>query len=336
MTPVDAPDLVRPAPPTELQLEVTGACNLSCQMCLVAYRPKLGRSASLSVDDVRRLLDDLPSVRQLTLQGLGEPLMAPDLDAIIAEAVARGIRVGFNSNGTLLTRERGERLIAAGLDWLHVSIDGAHSDTFAAIRRGGDLERVVTNLRQLVAARAEAGSTKPWIQMNTVLMRANHGELDALVRLAADIGVDRLWVQGLSHEFSDVAGDTAYVEIRGFTERQMLSPEEVARLTSQATALASGLGLDLRLPDSPTTTSVRRRGEPGCDWPWRSAYVNHDGTVQPCCMLMGRHRGTMGNVSEHPLSELWHDDAYVDLREGLLSDRPPGICQGCSMYRHTF
>ena len=271
MTAIDAPDVLRPAPPTELQIEVTGSCNLSCQMCLVAYRPKLGRSASLSLDQVRQLLDDLPSVRQLTLQGLGEPLMAPDLDAIIAEVVGRGIRVGFNTNGMLLTRERSERLVAAGLDWLHVSVDGARSETFAAIRRGGDLERVVTNLRGLVRARRDAGRANPWIQLNTVLMRANQGELPSLVRLAADIGVDRLWVQGLSHEFNDVSGDSAYVEIRGFTQRQMLASEEVDLATSQAAELARAVGLDLRLPDSPDRVNGRPAGEPGCDWPWRSA-----------------------------------------------------------------
>src|SRR3954471_4959497 len=114
MTTDPAPEELTPGLPVELQLEVTGSCNLSCQMCLVAYRPRLGRSASLSVDTVRAILDDLPSVRRLTLQGLGEPLLAPDLDAIVAEAVGRGLDVGFNTNGTLLTRDRAESLVAAG------------------------------------------------------------------------------------------------------------------------------------------------------------------------------------------------------------------------------
>src|SRR3954464_9648859 len=125
-------------------------------MCLVAYRPRLSRSASLSIDTVRRLLDDLPSVRRLTLQGLGEPLLAPDLDAIVEEAVSRGIRVGFNTNGTLLTKDRGWALIESGLDWLHVSVDGACSETFASIRRGGHLDTVIANLRQFLHARAAA------------------------------------------------------------------------------------------------------------------------------------------------------------------------------------
>lgn len=327
---------LRPDPPVELQLEVTGSCNLSCQMCLVAYRPRLGRSASMSVDAVRRLLDDLPSVRRLTLQGLGEPLLAPDLDAIVAEAVGRGLHVGFNTNGTLLTRPRSESLIAAGLDWLHVSVDGAQPETFASIRRGGRLDTVVTNVRELVQARAAVGRTTPWVQLNTVLMRANHAELDALVRLAADIGVDRLWVQGLSHEFSDVGDDATYVEIRRWSDGQRLSAAEVDRATAAGVVLAQELGLDLRLPESPAVAAHRRPGERGCDWPWRSAYVNHDGTLQPCCMLMGRQRGRMGSVFERPISELWHSAEYVELRAGLLGPTPPAVCEGCALYRHQF
>jgi radical SAM protein with 4Fe4S-binding SPASM domain len=337
VTASDAVDVeLLPPLPTELQLEVTGSCNLSCQMCLVAYRPRLGRTASLTVGDVRQLLDDLPSVRRLTLQGLGEPLLAPDLEDIVTEAVSRGIRVGFNTNGTLLTRARSEALIAAGLDWLHVSIDGASAETFASIRRGGRLETVVRNLRDLLAARADSGRTTPWVQMNTVLMRANHGELEALVRQAADIGVDRLWVQGLAHEFDDVSDDTRFVEIRRWTERQQLAPAEIDRLAASAVELARTLGVDLRLPDSATDPARRRAGERGCDWPWQSAYVNHDGTLQPCCMLMGRQRGQMGNVFEQPISELWSGAEYVELRARLLSPRPPDICQGCAVYRRQF
>ena len=325
--------------PSELQLEVTGSCNLSCQMCLVAYRPRLGRSASLSLDTVRRILDDVPTVRRLTLQGLGEPLLAPDLEAIIQEAVSRGITVGFNTNGTLLTPARSAAFIAAGVEWMHVSIDGAHRETFAAIRHGAHLDTVVTNLRGLVEARRAASSATPWIQLNVVLMRANIEELGALVRLAADVGVDRVWVQGLSHDFSDVTELDGFVEIRRWTERQLLRPDDIAAALTAAADLALELGVDLRLPrpgHDDAATSPRRAGEPACDWPWRSAYVNHDGTVQACCMLMGRNRGVMGDVSDTPLSEIWRNERYNDLRAELLTDTAPAMCGGCAVYQHRF
>jgi radical SAM protein with 4Fe4S-binding SPASM domain len=323
--------------PTALQVEVTGSCNLSCQMCLVSYRPRLGRSAHLDLTSLRSLLDDLPSLRELTLQGLGEPLLAPDLEAMVHEASSRGIRVGLNTNGTLLTEARSRALIGAGLDWLHVSIDGACQETFAAIRVGGHLDTVVSHLRQLLLVRAELGIGRPRVQMNTVVMRRNSSELDALVDLAADVGVDRLWIQGLSHDFADVGGDETFVSIRRWTAQQQLQDDELDALLAAAARRARHLGLELRLPDAAGTSPARTAGEPGCDWPWRSAYVGYDGTVQPCCMVMGHERGVLGNIHDQALSSIWRSAEYDTLRDGLRSEHdPPDICRGCALYRHRF
>ena len=326
-----------PPLPTALQIEVTGSCNLSCRMCLVAYRPRLGRSARLTLASLRTLLDDVPTVREVTLQGLGEPLLVPDLEAMVAEVSSRGIRVGINTNGTLLTAERSRALIAAGLDWLHVSIDGACEETFAEIRVGGHLHTVLGNLRELLRARSIAGGTLPRVQMNTVVMRRNASELVALVDLAADVGVDRLWIQGLSHDFSDVATDSTFVAIRGWTEGQLVPDRLLETLLDRAALRARERGLALRLPDAVEAPAARGADEPGCDWPWRSAYVGFDGTVQPCCMLMGHDRGVLGNIHEQPLSSIWHSDAYGTLRQRLSSDDdPPDICAGCALYRGRF
>ncbi|MDP8910569.1 MAG: hypothetical protein M3M94_00690 [Actinomycetota bacterium] len=51
------------APPlrTDVQVEVTGACNLGCRMRLVRYRPKLGRrSGAMCFHTSRRLGDAVP------------------------------------------------------------------------------------------------------------------------------------------------------------------------------------------------------------------------------------------------------------------------------------
>ena len=323
--------------PTALQVEVTGACNLSCRMCLVSYRPRLGRSAHLSLASLRSLLDDLPSLREVTLQGLGEPLLVTDLEAMVREASSRGIRVGLNTNGTLLTAAKSRALIDAGLDWLHVSVDGACQETFADIRVGGHLDTVLRNLRELLVVRAESGVGRPRVQINTVVMRRNASELNALVDLAADVGVDRLWIQGLSHDFADVGGDETFVSIRRWTAQQQLPDDQLETLLADAGRRARELGLDLRLPDTPENSLPRLAGEPGCDWPWRSAYVGYDGTVQPCCMLMGHERGVLGNIHERPLSSIWRNAEYDNLRQGLRSDHdPPEICRGCAVYRQRF
>jgi MoaA/NifB/PqqE/SkfB family radical SAM enzyme len=69
-----------PPLPQHLQVEVSGACNLRCRMCLVRYAPAIGRrEGALAYEDYLELVDALPDLRRLTLQGLGEPLLSPHL-----------------------------------------------------------------------------------------------------------------------------------------------------------------------------------------------------------------------------------------------------------------
>jgi radical SAM protein with 4Fe4S-binding SPASM domain len=332
-----------PPLPTELQVEVTGACNLACKMCLVRYRPKLGRrEGAMCFHTFKALVDELPHVEKVTLQGLGEPLLAPDLFRMIEYASARGIRMGFNSNGTLLTRERAERLVDAGLDWLHVSLDGATAATYEAIRHGARFDVVTRNIRSLVSVLRERRAERPTVQVVFVAMRRNVRELPALVRLLAEWGVERLWVQNLSHSFGDTDPSGAYADIREFAARDALwadeDKEEAARIFAETAELAAGLGLELRLPrlEEPPARP-RPLGTPGCHWPFESAYVTHDGKVQPCCMVMGSDRVVLGDVGQERFGAVWTSEAYRTFRAGLTGEAPvPEVCAGCSLYRGVF
>jgi radical SAM protein with 4Fe4S-binding SPASM domain len=328
--------------PTELQLEVTGACNLACKMCLVRYRPKLGRkSGAMCFHVFRDVVDALPDLRKLTLQGLGEPLLAPDFFRMVEYATARGIRTGFNTNGTFLTPPASERLVALGVDWLHVSLDGATRQTYESIRDGSDYGVVTRNIRALVGARRRLGSDRPTVQIVFVAMRRNLRELPALVELAAEWGVESVWVQNLSHSFGDTDPSGSYLEIRQFAEREALWQGEYERAEAvfdQARALGERLGVELRLPrlrepDAPDPLP----GGVGCHWPFESAYVTHDGKVQPCCMVMGADRAVLGNLEEAGFAEIWRSELYEDFRAGLQPGGiPPEVCKGCSLYRRVF
>ena len=330
--------MTRVPPPRELQIEVTGACNLRCRMCLVRYRDPLDRhEASLDFERFRALVDALPGLERVTLQGLGEPLMAPDLFAMLAYGRARGIRMGFNTNGTLLTQATAEALLVAAPDWLCISVDGATAATYEAIRDGGRFDRVARNVRRFVALMRERGAEKPDLSLVAVAMRRNVHELPALVRLAAAWGVPTLRVQNLSHSFSDCDPAGAYREIRDFAAAEALwqAPDPAADAAfAEARAVAAELGVTLRLPE--LETSAPALGAPGCDWPWRSAYVRYDGRVQPCCMLMGGDRAILGDLHESSFAEIWRSEAYEAFRAALMTDNPPDVCRGCSMYRGVF
>jgi radical SAM protein with 4Fe4S-binding SPASM domain len=306
-------------------------------MCMVAYREPVGRvSGAMPLPVFRRLLDELP-LRRLTLQGLGEPLLSPDLLAMVELARARDIECGFNTNGTLLTPSRAGDLVDAGVSWVHVSVDGATRSTYESIRIGARFERVVEHVAALVDARRSRGSDRPEISLVTVLMRRNAAELVRLVELAGQCGVDEVWVQALSHSFEDVAAAPGFAGIRAFTAAEAMWDDPRADgYVAAARAAAARHGLRFRAPGRGGDPGPRPAGTPGCDWPWRAAYVRHDGGVQPCCMLMGEDREILGSVATDDFASVWHGEPYRRFRSALLGDEPPAVCRGCSLYRGLF
>lgn len=331
---------LEPPLPRSLQVEVTGACNLRCAMCLVSYRPALGKtSGSMRLPEFRRLVDSLPELELVTMQGLGEPLLAPDFLPMLELLAERGIRMGFNTNGTLLTQEVAERLVRLGVDWIHVSLDGATAQTYESIRGRSSFELVRRNLNGLVQARRELDAEKPEIRLVFVAMRRNVHELPDLVRIAAEWGVEKLWVQNLSHSFSDTdpAGDYGGIREYAATEALWQEPAGTAEAAfSEARGLADRLGVDLRLPRLGEPGRRRAPGVPGCHWPFEALYVTHDGTVQPCCAVMGSDRATLGRLGRESLAEVWRGQSYRDFRAKLLTDDPPDVCRGCSLLRRVF
>jgi radical SAM protein with 4Fe4S-binding SPASM domain len=330
-----------PPLPEELQVEITSACNLRCAMCLVRYRPPVNKLAGAMAPDLfGRILADLPRLRRLTLQGLGEPLLSPYLVDQVRLAKSRGISVGFNSNATLLSRRRADELVATGLDWLHVSVDGASAATYEGIRDGADCATVLRNLGGLTAAKRAAASATPWIRVVFVAMRRNIGELPALIGLLAGIGVDELRVQNLSHTFSDTDPAGRYAEIRDFTAAEALwtggDREAAVAAFEAARRAADRHGLTLRLPalaGAPAADPTR----PGCTWPWDSAYVTSAGVVQPCCMVMGDDRVALGRLAEQSFAEIWYGEPYREFRRRLAAAVDvPNVCRGCALYQRTF
>jgi MoaA/NifB/PqqE/SkfB family radical SAM enzyme len=58
----------------------------------------------------------------------GEPMLHPDLDALIRRIRGRGMMAGLITNGYFLVPKRIEELNAAGLDFLQISIDNLEPD----------------------------------------------------------------------------------------------------------------------------------------------------------------------------------------------------------------
>jgi MoaA/NifB/PqqE/SkfB family radical SAM enzyme len=331
---VDAPPL-----PRYVQIEPVGQCNLRCRMCAIQFRkdgPPHGPLAFMPVHEFRRIVEGFPALDHLHLQGLGEPMMHPQFFEMIEWAAARGVRVSTNSNLTLVSQRRARLCVDSGLAELHVSLDAASAPIYERIRVGARFDKVLRNLRRVLAARQAAGSAMR-VRIVMVLMRDNLAELPALVTLAADEGVGEVFVQQLCHDFAEHELPAHYRPMRLFVDGQQIGGVDggsVEAAFAAARAIATERGVDLRLPRRGPREIVP--GRLRCDWPWTGAYVSYRGDSMPCCMVGTPDRASFGNMVREQPAEVWRNAAYQAFRAGLREDRPAAVCRSCAIYRGTF
>ena len=103
----------------------TRRCNLSCSYC----NEYDDVSKPVPIEEMFRRIDLLGGMGTsvVTISG-GEPLLHPDLDAVIARIRSNGMMAGLITNGYLLTAGRIEGLNRAGLEYLQISIDNVQPD----------------------------------------------------------------------------------------------------------------------------------------------------------------------------------------------------------------
>ena len=325
--------------PDFVQIEPVGQCNLACKMCPVVLREEKP-PAFMGFEVFCSLLEQFPAMKQLHLQGLGEPLLHPRFFDMVRHAARRGIEVSTNSNLTALSERRAEACVKSGLARLHVSLDAAEAAAYEYIRVGARFDKVLRNLGWLNEAKQRLRAPRPEIGLVAVAMRRNLEQLPALVRLAHAYRAHSLSVQRLAHDFSESSLPPRYRSMREFVDRETLDHEDPARVQrwfDEARAAAAELGITLRLPNvSPQPRPASVKGRSRCDWPWRGAYIAYSGEAMPCCMVATPDRKNFGSMSRDGVVQVWNNAAYRQFRERLDSDHPPDICRGCAVYQGKF
>lgn len=321
------------------QIEPVGQCNLRCRMCPIQFRqdgPPHGPLAFMELETFRRLIDELPELQVLHLQGMGEPLMHPRFFDMVRYAAARGVRVTTNTNLTLLSARRARLCVESGLAELHASLDGASAETYERIRVQATFSRVKRHLEALLRIRRELRAERPRVRVVMVVMRDNLHELPAMVELAHALGVESLFVQQLCHDFGEAGLPAQYLPMRAFVEEQTLlneDPGRVDRYFREARGRAAALGFDLRLP---RTGASAAPAAGRCDWPWRGPYISYQGDAMPCCMIGTPDRANLGNMAQLGVQAVWEGSAYAEFRRALASDEPPDVCRSCAVYQGVF
>ncbi|WP_415719646.1 radical SAM/SPASM family putative metalloenzyme maturase [Maridesulfovibrio sp.] len=179
--------------PARLQVEVTTRCNMHCSMC-VKYAPESDISeGDLSLDDFKKLGPALEHCDKLVLNGIGEPLLHPDLAAMAAfarERMPENGSIGFQTNGLLFNEQRARELVGAGVDTFCISVDSIDPSLIGRELHG---QSSTDRLARTFGILREAGQKsvhKVRLGAEFVLMAETYAQLPDVIRWAAGQGAE--------------------------------------------------------------------------------------------------------------------------------------------------
>jgi len=326
-------EIVRPPLPSFLDLEITSACQLRCPHCARTFLRVPSRHIDLEV--VESIVNQNPALLQVMLVGLGEPLLHPQLDRIVAFLIRKRLRIALVTNAMIIPPGYLDLLTDGSIKNITISMDSADPDKFSKARAGGNLQTVVDNARLLVREVRQKES-KVVINIFCTLHPETINGIGALARLARQLGIPAIVVSDLN--FSQNSGSS----LAAVRHRSRLLQDIGIQMREAAAA-----GVVLLLPnilDTPDPASdwpehilkdpeqllPGKKRQRRCLAPWRTMVARVDGTVDFCNCTPRPLMGQKGSKPEVVAS--WHAPGFQAFRREVYSERIPATWRIWPLY----
>jgi radical SAM protein with 4Fe4S-binding SPASM domain len=314
-----------PRVPLRCFWEITEACNLRCIHCEV----DAGRRApdELSTEEAWRVAGELADAQceSVCLTG-GEPLLREDWPELSRRLHELGLRVTVITNGVLVDRPMVQRLLAAGVFGISVSLDGSrevHDRIRLPASRciGSSYDAALRAIRLAAESRLKTA-------VITQVHRHSLGELTRMYEELVALGID-MWQVQLCMPLG---------RMPTHAPEYLIAPSELPGLEELLASLIDDGRLAIAVGDN---IGYYGRHEPalrgavrgtktfwlGCPAGCRVVALCANGDVKGC---PSHPRAlVVGNLRETPLREIWADRrrfAYnTEWDEALLEGR----CRAC-------
>ena len=310
---------------------VTPACNLACTHC---YAATAGQQKVLTTEQALGVIDDLAAFGvPVVLFSGGEPFARPDIRTLATQAKAKGLRVTFSTNGTLIDEDWADWIRDLGVSYVGISIDGTEEIHDAFRRHPGAYRKSLAAIRRLRDRGVKVG-------LRVTMTRANVAAIPAIFELMRTENVPRICLYhlvytgrgkeiaatDLDHAEERAALETIIAESRKCFDRGF--PVEVLTVDNHCDGVA--LYQKMAAEGHPSAEKVlellklnggNSSGEGiGC--------ISWDGTVYPD-QFWRNH--PVGNVLEKPFSEIWGNPPAGSLLDLMRhkKEHVKGRCRTC-------
>jgi uncharacterized protein len=273
----------------ELIIFPTEQCNFRCVYCYEDFA--LGRMAPEVVQGIRSLLDRRveAGLRRLRLSWFGgEPLLAENVVLDIsrhANELARDAsfdyRSAMSTNGSRLTPEVCERLVACGVRHYQISLDGwgeAHDRTRRRRNGTGTFDRIWANLRAM-----KGSSLDFTVALRVHCSPANRAGVEELVAgINAELQDPRFTVRFQTIEHLGGPHDATF---------EIYSGAQAAEAIAQLEALLAAPDQAETAPYDPAAGYICYASNP------TSLTVRSDGTLGKCTVALASPRNRVGRLA---------------------------------------
>ena len=294
-------------------IDILGSCNLKCVSCPHSIDDTDVPKGSMNLDVFKSVFDKIiketPSISHISLYSWGEPLLHPYIDKIIDYVHEKNVAVALSSNLSIKFRDRIDKIIKSGPDYLKVSLSGFYPTAYDNTHQGGDINLVKENL-YLIRRLLDKYKTQMLVDINYHLYRDNSGEnIEQMEKLVDELGFI------LSKTYALVMPlERVLFHLDGKPDFQTKQLQNNLLVT-----IDEGIKASSEVPLPKNTCPFREN----------QININADLSVPVCCTVWQRDKNVVAlNFLESNIKEINNNKKKVDLCNKCMSLRLPEYNMG--------
>ena len=303
--------------PLALIAELTHRCPLHCVYCSNPLELQ-ARNLEISTEDWSRVFQEAAQlgVLQADFTG-GEPLARTDIIDLVRAARAAGLYINLITSGLPLDETRLSALIAAGLDHIQLSFQGAQegiSNEISGTKSHGQKLRVLEWIKQHRVA----------LTLNFVIHRRNIDQLEEMVALAESSSATRIEFANVQYYGWAFANRENLLPIREQLDRSM------AIIKREQERLEGRIRVEYVVPDYYAKYPKPCMG----GWGRKLMLITPTGDALPCHAAQVIPDLSFENVKERSLREIWERSVAFQKFRGEDWMQEP--CKTCDRREQDF
>jgi radical SAM protein with 4Fe4S-binding SPASM domain len=273
-------------------------------------------------------------VTEIIPSTMGEPLLYSGFNQIIELCKTYMIQLNLTTNGTFPKKTMSEwsHLIIPICTDIKISWNGATKQTAESIMKGISFEKTLENIKQLIEYRNEyalSHSKYCRITFQLTFLENNMQELKDIIRLAAEMGVDRVKGHHLWAHFKEIRPLSMKANLENLSKWNQYI-EEVNKATEMYKRADGNTVLleNFFYLDPNQSNQIPDNYE--CPFLAKELWISPTGKISPCCAPDQERQklGDFGNIQTQSLKEILESERYKRLVANYKSFL---LCQNCNM-----